>query len=115
MVTTPSNYPFMKPPLFSIYLIQLNRNANTCLGPYFVYVYLAGSENKRRRPDLWAKSELQRGLDEMNEYELGNIMSYASLQSVVWKVFCRKAKCTMQDRWTEARQLVEQDMAGYEV
>lgn len=84
------------------------------IGPYFAYVFLAGSRN-HHRPDLWAKSELQQGLDEMNEYELGNIMSYASLQSVVWKVFCRKRGCTMQDRWTEARALVEEEMAGYDL
>jgi hypothetical protein len=40
-------------------------------------------------------------------------MSYASLQSVVWKAFCRKRGCTMQDRWTEARGLVEGVMKEY--
>ncbi|EPE31547.1 hypothetical protein GLAREA_12303 [Glarea lozoyensis ATCC 20868] len=80
--------------------------------PYFAYVFLAGSKNPHR-PDLWAKSELQKGLDEMNEFELGNIMSYASLQSVVWKAFCRKRGCTMSDRWTEARGCVERVMGGY--
>jgi hypothetical protein len=49
----------------------------------------------------------------MNEYELGNIMAYASLQSVVWKVFCRKRGCLMVDRWIEAKAAVEEVMAGF--
>jgi hypothetical protein len=89
--------------------------ANCKLGPYFAYVYLCGSANKARRPDLWAKEELQTGLDEMNEYELGNIMAYASLQSVVWKVFCRKRGCSVMARWIEVKAVVEGVMAGFKL
>lgn len=46
----------------------------------------------------------------MNAYELGYTMAYASLQSVVWRVFCRKTNCALQDSWNEARKLVESEM-----
>jgi hypothetical protein len=52
-------------------------------------------------------------MDDMNAFELGHTMSYASLQSVVWRVFCRKAACALQDGWNEARKLVEVEMAKY--
>ena len=51
----------------------------------------------------------------MNAFELGYTMSYASLQSVVWKVFCRKAACSLQDSWNEAKRLVESEMAKYKI
>ncbi|TVY50155.1 hypothetical protein LOCC1_G000076 [Lachnellula occidentalis] len=79
-------------------------------GPNFAWSYLAGSKNRNRRPDLWAQSELQQGLDDMNAFELGYTMSYASLQSVVWRAFCRKTNCALQDSWNEARKLVESEM-----
>lgn len=79
-------------------------------GPYFAWSYVAGSKNRNRRPDLWAQSELQQGLNDMNAYELGYTMAYASLQSVVWRVFCRKTNCALQDSWNEARKLVESEM-----
>ncbi|TVY15902.1 hypothetical protein LARI1_G004748 [Lachnellula arida] len=65
-------------------------------GPYFAWSYVAGSKNRNRRPDLWAQSELLQGLSDMNAFELGYTMSYASLQSV--------------DSWNEARKLVESEM-----
>ncbi|TVY46098.1 hypothetical protein LSUB1_G000028 [Lachnellula subtilissima] len=79
-------------------------------GPYFAWSYVAESKNRNRGHQLWAESELQHGLDDMNAFELGYTMSYASLQSVVWKVFCRKTNCALQDSWNEARKLVESGM-----
>ncbi|KAF4624830.1 hypothetical protein G7Y89_g13335 [Cudoniella acicularis] len=44
-------------------------------GPYFAWAYVTGYRDRKRRPDLWASSELQEGLDNMNAYELGYTMS----------------------------------------
>lgn len=84
-------------------------------GPAFAYAYIEGSSDRLRRPDLWARKKLQTGLDNMNAYEMGYTMSYASLQSVVWRVFCRKIECSMQDSWNVARKRVEGLMEGYKV
>lgn len=61
------------------------------------------------------RAELQQGLDNMNAFELGYTMSFASLQSIVWRIFCRKQNCTLQGGWNEAKELVEQEMAGYKL
>ncbi|KAH8663090.1 hypothetical protein BGZ60DRAFT_433103 [Tricladium varicosporioides] len=82
-------------------------------GPYFAWAYVAGHQNRKRRPDLWASQELQEGLDNMNAFELGYTMSYASLQSVVWKVFCRKAGCSLAESWNVAKGMVEVEMEAY--
>jgi hypothetical protein len=51
----------------------------------------------------------------MNAYELGYTMSYASLQSVVWRVFCRKRNCSLQDSWVSAKVIIESEMWKYKV
>lgn len=84
-------------------------------GPYFPYAFLEGGKDRLLRPDRWAQMMLQEGLDNMNAFELGYTMSFASLQSVVWKVFCRKVDCTLQDSWNTAKAMVEQEMRGYEI
>lgn len=84
-------------------------------GPCFAYAYVDGWKQETRRPDLWARIMLQRGLDDMNAFELGHTMSFASLQSVVWRVFCRKADCSMQDSWDRAKELVEDRMIAYNI
>ncbi len=63
----------------------------------------------------FSRSELQQGLDDMNAFELGYTMSFASLQSVVWRIFCRKADCSLQDSWTPAKEAIESEMAGYRI
>lgn len=82
-------------------------------GPHFPYAFLEGGKQKQLRPDIWAKEMLQEGLDNMNAFELGYTMSFASLQSVVWKSFCRKESCTHDDKWKVAKELVEGGMKGY--
>jgi hypothetical protein len=62
-----------------------------------------------------SRSELQQGLDDMNAFELGYTMSFASLQSVVWRIFCNKASCSLQDSWTPAKEMIESGMAAYEI
>ncbi|TVY82394.1 hypothetical protein LSUE1_G001817 [Lachnellula suecica] len=84
-------------------------------GPYFAWSFVAGANNRARRPDLWVNDEIQQGLDDMNSFEMGHTMAYASLQSVVWRVFCRKNGCTLQDSWNEAKTLVESEMAEYKL
>ncbi|KAJ5047311.1 uncharacterized protein L3040_003140 [Drepanopeziza brunnea f. sp. 'multigermtubi'] len=84
-------------------------------GPYFAYAFLEKSRDAPRRPDLWTRSMLQQGLDNMNAFEMGYTMSYASLQSVVWRKFCKKANCTLEDSWRTAQEMVETQMAEYKV
>jgi len=84
-------------------------------GPYFAWAYLAGSEDKTRRPDLWARAELKQGLDDMNAFELGYTMAFASLQSVVWRIFCKKANCSLPESWISAKEMVENKMTGYKI
>jgi hypothetical protein len=59
------------------------------------------------------RGELRRGLDDMNAFELGYTMAFASLQSVVWRIFCKKANCSLQESWTSAKETVEAEMMGY--
>ncbi|KAE9376918.1 hypothetical protein N431DRAFT_480062 [Stipitochalara longipes BDJ] len=82
-------------------------------GPYFAWAYLEGSKDILRRPDLWARSELKQGLDDMNAFELGYTMSFASLQSVVWRMFCKKASCSLQHSWIPAKELIETELVQY--
>jgi len=85
-------------------------------GPYFAYAYVSSDSNyNKRRPDLWARSKLQEGLNNMTAFELGYTMSYASLQSVVWNVFCRKTNCSLQDSWIIAKEIVQSEMQAYEL
>ncbi len=49
----------------------------------------------------------------MNAFELGYTMAFASLQSVVWRIFCKKANCSLQESWTSAKEMVEAEMMGY--
>jgi hypothetical protein len=49
----------------------------------------------------------------MNAFELGYTMAFASLQSVVWRIFCKKANCSLQESWTSAKETVEAEMMGY--
>jgi hypothetical protein len=51
----------------------------------------------------------------MNAFELGYTMAFASLQSVVWRIFCKKANCSLQESWTSAKEMVEAEMMGYEI
>ena len=61
------------------------------------------------------RSELKQGLDDMNAFELGYTMSFASLQSVVWRIFCRKVNCSLHESWTSAKETVETEMMGYKI
>jgi len=60
-----------------------------------------------------SRSELNQGLDDMNAFELGYTMSFASLQSVVWRMFCKKASCSLQHSWGPAKEMIEAEMVQY--
>ena len=76
-------------------------------GPYFAWAFLDGCSMGNRRPDVWFREVMQAGLKDMNDFELGHTMAFASLQSVVWKVLCLKADCPHADRWTKVKELIE--------
>jgi hypothetical protein len=80
-------------------------------GPHFAWAYLTEYRNSSR----WAKKEMQIGLDNMEAFESGQFMAYASLQSVVWHCFCKKANCSLYDSWDTAKGIVELEMASYKL
>ena len=71
-------------------------------GPIFAWARVAGTESARR----WARSAMLEGLKELESYERGHLTAYASLQSVVWRVFCKKAECEIADSWIVARVMI---------
>jgi hypothetical protein len=75
-------------------------------GPYYAWSFFEG-HSSHQRPDHWTREDLQEGIDDMNAFELGYTMSFASLQSVVWKVFRTKINCSRPDSWREAQCLIE--------
>ncbi|KAI0994765.1 hypothetical protein K3495_g13415 [Podosphaera aphanis] len=81
-------------------------------GPYFAWAYFEGPNEKVRQPDTWALEKLREGLDNMYAFELGYTMSYASLQSVVWRVFRRKVGCSSKESWMMAKLIVEKEMSS---
>lgn len=85
-------------------------------GPYFAYAFVEGPKRgSSKRLNFWTRSMLQQGLDNMNAFEMGYTMSYASLQSVVWRKFCKRVDCSKQESWSTAKRLVETQMRGYDL
>ncbi|CAG8957605.1 hypothetical protein HYFRA_00010472 [Hymenoscyphus fraxineus] len=84
-------------------------------GPYFACAYLNGHLNPDRRPDIWVYEEMLQGLEDLNAFELGYTMAFASLQSVGWRIFMHKMGTTQLNSWNEAKKLVEVEMAGYKL
>lgn len=82
-------------------------------GPTFARAYLENSRGKSLRSDVWARKKILEGLDNMNAFELGYTMSFASLQSVVWRIFRKKEGCTDRDSWTVAKEIVVSEMLSY--
>jgi hypothetical protein len=82
-------------------------------GPYFAWAYVKDSEEKLRRPYHWTCDELIIGMQRMNAFELGYTMSFASLQSVVWRILCRKREIPFYDCWDAGVAIVEAEMAEY--
>ena len=76
-------------------------------GPTFAWAFFAGHTEPNRRLDIWARSELETALEDLMAYELGRTMGHASLQSVVWAVFCSKVRCTRMDQWIHTKNIIE--------
>jgi hypothetical protein len=71
-------------------------------GPFFVFSMLL-----RRDKELqWAEEMMEDGLKNMNAFERGELSAHASLQSIVWKVFCEKANCHRLNSWDMAIDLL---------
>jgi hypothetical protein len=75
-------------------------------GPFFAWATIAGSQRARR----WARIMMLEGLNDMEAFERGHSMAYASLQSVLWKLFCKKAECDLADSWAISRDFVEEQL-----
>ncbi|RDL41923.1 uncharacterized protein BP5553_01902 [Venustampulla echinocandica] len=84
-------------------------------GPYFAWAYVTSSQARKLRPDHWVNSELQQGIHDLNAYEGGYTMAYASLQSVVWRTFCGKIQCSLEDSWDAAKKMVELEMVQFRI
>ncbi|POS86241.1 hypothetical protein EPUL_001445 [Erysiphe pulchra] len=79
-------------------------------GPYFAWAFLEGPKCRLNIPGQWACCKIREGLANMNAFELGYTMSYASLQSVVWRAFRQKQGCSSMHSWNIAKKLVEKEM-----
>ncbi|RKF83020.1 putative integral membrane protein duf125 [Golovinomyces cichoracearum] len=82
-------------------------------GPFFALAYLEGPKGNFKQPYQWACNKIKEGLENLNSFELGYTMSYASLQSVVWRVFMQKYGCSGKESWIIAKGLVENEMMAY--
>ena len=63
----------------------------------------------------WSDEAMAQTLGDMEAFETGRRVGYASLQSVLWKLFCIRKECDMFNSWEEAKSAVEIEMMGYEV
>lgn len=72
-------------------------------GPYFAWAAIAGTERARR----WCRIIMLEGLNDMKAFERGQCLAYASLQSVVWKLFCKRADCDLADSWAVMREVID--------
>ena len=83
-------------------------------GPFFAYAttVIAPTERTIRS---WSDEVIAQALKDMEAFERGGVGGYASLQSVLWKLFCARAKCDLFDSWDEAKELVETEMMSYNV
>ena len=81
-------------------------------GPFFAWA--AGVERTGTIHE-WSEDVISDALEDMEAFETGRVQGYASLQSVLWKLFCVRKECDMIDSWEEARETVEIEMLNYEV
>ena len=79
-------------------------------GPHFVWATVAAESTRNFQ---WSQAVMQHGLDDMAAFERGQTPAYASLQSALWHLFCKKAECGLIDSWNVAKRMVGKEMAGY--
>lgn len=81
-------------------------------GPFFAWATVAQTISLIHE---WSNDVISKALADMEAFETGKTRGYASLQSVLWKLFCARKECDMFDSWEEARETVEMEMLSYEV
>jgi hypothetical protein len=79
-------------------------------GPFFAWAVVQTSGAIHE----WSNAVIFEALADMEAFETGKTQGYASLQSVLWKLFCARKECNMFDSWEEARLTVEMEMLSYE-
>ena len=72
-------------------------------GPCLAWALIAGTEKSLG----WGRIVMLEGLNDMEAFEKGQCEAYASLQSVVWKMFCKRAECDLADSWAIMRDMIE--------
>lgn len=81
-------------------------------GPFFAWATVIRTEGVIRD---WSDEMIAQALADMEAFETGRVKGYASLQSVLWRLFCTRKECNMFDSWDEAREVVETEMLGYDI
>lgn len=80
-------------------------------GPFFALAVVAGTPEARG----WAHKVMLEGLEDMEAFETTQTMAFASLQSVVWHLFCRKVECDLEDSWAIMGEVIEDHKGSYKV
>lgn len=75
-------------------------------GPFFVWAAMAGTEKAL----MWSRVSMQEGISDMQAFERGESLVYASLQSAVWKLFCKRAGCNLADIWTVMKGVIDRQL-----
>lgn len=83
-------------------------------GPFFAWATTV-VEERGSAIRAWSDEVMAQVLADMEAFETGRSQGYASLQSVLWKLFCGRRGCDMFDSWWEAMEIVENEMMGYDV
>jgi len=83
-------------------------------GPFFAYATTTVTQTERAIRH-WSDEVIARALEDMEAFETGKVGGCASLQSVLWKLFCARVQCDLFNSWEEAKELVEEKMASYDV
>jgi len=52
------------------------------------------------------------GLNELEAFERGQCRAYASLQSVVWRLFCKRADCGLAESWEVMREMIHAETSS---
>ena len=81
-------------------------------GPFFAYASTVTTHTERAIQN-WSAEVITQALKDMEAFETGRVEGYASLQSVLWKLFCARAECDLFDSWDVAKDAVEEEMASY--
>ena len=81
-------------------------------GPFFAW---ATAVETRGVIHDWTTEVISDALEDMKAFESGRSQGYASLQSVLWKLYCARTEYNIFDSWEVARKTVEIEMLRYEI